>query len=177
MTIACALHLPGLGTWLGGDRRTTTEAEVLSDHHLKWLVEDGWALGIAGDARAGALGQRAGLFDRLGNDPAWSIATTLRKALQADGWHTKDNAGARCFDICMLIASAGGVWAAFDCLTPIAMPAGQFVAIGSGRQLAMGAAHALRGRSPRQVVRRAVEAAIAHDTACGGEPWIHFLKG
>lgn len=50
-----------------------------------------------------------------------------------------------------------------------------YFAIGSGAQFALGALHALHGSKldPETIARRAVTAAIAFDTYCGGEVQVH----
>jgi ATP-dependent HslUV protease subunit HslV len=54
-----------------------------------------------------------------------------------------------------------------------------YFAIGSGAQFALGALHALHGTKldAETMARRAVEAAIAFDTYCGGEVRIHRVAG
>ena len=54
-----------------------------------------------------------------------------------------------------------------------------YFAIGSGAQFALGALHALHDSKlgAEAIARRAVEAAIAFDTYCGGEVQIHRVAG
>jgi ATP-dependent protease HslVU (ClpYQ) peptidase subunit len=53
----------------------------------------------------------------------------------------------------------------------------RYFAIGSGAQFALGALHALHGTriGAEALARRAVEAAIAFDTYCGGEVQIYRI--
>jgi len=54
-----------------------------------------------------------------------------------------------------------------------------YFAIGSGAQFALGALHALHDSKlgAEAIARRAVEAAVAFDTYCGGEALIHRIAG
>ncbi|HWR98296.1 MAG TPA: hypothetical protein VN317_07710 [Candidatus Methanoperedens sp.] len=58
-------------------------------------------------------------------------------------------------------------------------PVERYFAIGSGAQFALGALHALHGTriGAEALARRAVEAAIAFDTYCGGEVQIFRVAG
>jgi len=54
----------------------------------------------------------------------------------------------------------------------------QYYAIGSGSDYAIGAAHALYEtvKSPVEIAKRAVEAAMAYDNSCGGRVTSHTVK-
>jgi ATP-dependent protease HslVU (ClpYQ) peptidase subunit len=78
-----------------------------------------------------------------------------------------------------MLARSDGVWNVGADFSVISLPADQLWAEGTGRELALGAAHALLSMNPnvaaKDIVRCAVEAAIAHDTTCGGGPWVEEL--
>lgn len=178
MTIIAAIHEPGVGTWIGGDRRMTANNEIVSDDCDKWLIGNGWAVAFAADHRAQALSEHADVMKMVehADDPPWEIASRIRSVLDQDGWRGSDAKGSKDYSACLVIASAQAAWLCWGCMTPIRMPLGAMAVAGSGSDFARGAAHAMRGMPPEKILRAAIDAAIAFDTGCGGSPYIHLLK-
>ena len=73
-------------------------------------------------------------------------------------------------DSTFLVASPAGIYYVGPDMSVTKVE--RYFAIGSGAQFALGALHALHGAKldAETVARRGVEAAIAFDTYCGGEP-------
>jgi len=81
----------------------------------------------------------------------------------------------------LILARPGEVWSVAADFSVVAIEPGRLWAEGSGRELAIGAAHALvelgSGLAAEQVVRRAVETAMALETSCGGTAWVSPVSG
>lgn len=184
MTIVCALHDRG-AAWIGGDTRANRGTNALDFGH-KWLLDpDGyWAIGCAGLPRGGYLAELNQL-DMFGAGSAHEIAHIWREAVAEDGCATSRAAcQANAFDINGIAASPDGIWLIGPDFTVLTVPNGRFCAEGTGAAYGYGAAHALGhpdvggGRTPAEsIIRTAIEAAIAHDSTCGGEVWLRKLEG
>lgn len=177
MTIICALHEPGRGSWIGGDRRRPF-SNVPFDHAMKWTLARGKAIGLSGDGRCVTLLHAAA--DRiLGAETAYLAVNELRDVMRDEVSARDENDGTGdLFRVWGIIAAPKSIHAfsGSGCITEI--PAGVFWADGSGEKAARGAAHALMHCAawpPEQVVRNAVRAAIACDIECGGEPFVELL--
>lgn len=173
MTILCAIHEPGVGTWIGSDRQWTSgNRRIIAEP--KWAVHGLWAIGVSGDGAVNcAVGQK--IADLIGFEPEVAgITTRLLKMLPEIGIKPIENDGsARNYDQGFLIACPGAVWRAdgTGCIVPQAATAG-----GSGSEYALGALYANRGGPARGRLEMAIAAACYWDTGCGGEPCIHLLK-
>ncbi len=179
MTIICALHEPGVGTWIGSDRRRVFGG-VPADWQAKWDILGGAALGISGNGRAVTVLHRIAPDLLAAHADPHAIYDAMRAALRADGFkpEVKDAYGEYFCAWAIYARADGGIWgiSGNGCITPV--PTGTFWADGTGDKQAMGAAHALQagGWPTSALVRRAVEAAIALDHECGGEPFVHLLE-
>ncbi|MFP5513424.1 MAG: hypothetical protein ACLGJC_10120 [Alphaproteobacteria bacterium] len=178
MTILCALHKPGVGTWIGSDRRVSAGSTIMSDTTLKWAMVDGGAVAITG---SNAL--RTAMFDRASEVSADWMASQFRDWLvdlrTSLGIRPKVEEGSETWfhGNAMLVSAtrimqldgAGGAWA---------HEGNVLFTAGSGCDYASGAAFALRAygiTDPMTIVKVAVCAAIQHDAGCGGEPFLHLL--
>jgi hypothetical protein len=176
VTIVCAIHEPGVGTWIGSDRQETRGWRRQFLRGGKWVVGAHWAVGVSGSAV---------LLDILAEEPAWLAADVtprqfvkaLRERVTADGWarakDADDDGGPPRYDGRLILASAREVWevdAAMHCRQADA------VFIGGGEEYAEGAAHALCGMSGEKILKAALDAAIACHAGCGGDPFIQLLK-
>lgn len=178
MTIIAALHEPSVGTWIGSDRLSVARNRIAPFAREKWSIAGSHAVAFAGAGRANDLMRRWVRETNFATfaDPL-DVATALRDALKADEWGALKNSGdPLSFDVEALYASQRGAWDIDAGFSINGVDAGVLVARGSGIEYAYGAAHALRGRPAETVLRAAIDAAIAHDTGCGGEPFIHLLK-
>jgi ATP-dependent protease HslVU (ClpYQ) peptidase subunit len=178
MTIICAMHEPGVGTWIASDTMRGGSRKIVMDK-TKFTICGKWAIGVAGYARA------ADVLDIATSsiaecDSIGAVAVKLRDALRDDGFRQADNGDLTVnYGTEFVVASAGGVWdvdAGFA-ITPI--PAGRLHANGSGCDEAIGAAYAARALGcvdGERIVRLAVEAAISNCQGCGGEPLVYLLR-
>lgn len=180
MTITVALHQPGVGTWIGSDRRTCLGGQV-ADFTPKWTVAPCGrkAIAYAGPGRGIHLVQefQARLFGA--RDP-YDVAARLRQLIQEDGWTPSTEAGDPShYGGSAIYAQDDGVWYIACDFVVIPIPPGRLWADGSGRDYAQGAAHALTILGTTDggaLVRTAIEAACANDRYCGGAPFLDLLR-
>jgi len=168
-------------TWIGSDTMVCS-GELKLINGPKWIVREPWAVGVAGHLRTiNVFHHHAN--ELLGNLPdPYEFSRRARDLLKSDGYgEGKDTDGPPQFGQMILLARPAAVWTVGADFSVMPLPEGKLWAEGSGRDLAIGAAHALLsvhgGLSERDVVRHAVEAAIIHDSNCGGSPWIAELGG
>ncbi|MBI4183010.1 MAG: hypothetical protein HY521_03300 [Proteobacteria bacterium] len=180
MSVIVALCDPRSGgTWIGSDTLVWS-GEIKQEFGPKWFVREPWAMGAVGHVRtANVVERQAGDLLRDLAD-AFEFARRVREALRSDGFHDQeDSRGPAEFGQTLMLASAAGVWTIGSDFSVISVPRGRPWAEGSGRELALGAAHALLSLpeppSAEAVVRAAIGAAIAYDGACGGQPWLARL--
>ena len=176
MTIACALKTEA-GVWIGSDTQLTMRSGfILPVAKKKWETCGRFRWAFSGHVRIlGALSAAPAGGMTTNMPGAEAFAEHLREAVKADGWNPDDDKGAPtdyAYDAIIVsptrvcLAHGDGGFADFG---------DAFCAIGSGREYAYGAAFALDGMDGDVVVRTAVEAAIACDNACGGEPQVEFI--
>lgn len=182
MTIIAAMTCSATGsTWIGCDTLMCS-ANLRQIVGPKWVLQPPWALGVAGHLRALNLFQQhaPALLGDLGHP--FELAGRARELLKADGFtsESEDNMGPVVYGQMMILARPGEVWGLAADFSVVAIERGRLWAEGSGRDLAIGAAHALvelrSGLSAEQVVRRAVETAMALETSCGGTAWISLVS-
>lgn len=148
----------------------------------KWVVHEPWAVGIAGHLRTINV-FRHHAEELLGNlADAYEFADRARALLKSDGFgETKESDGPPQFGQMMILARPDVVWTVGTDFSVMPLPADKLWAEGSGRDLAIGAAHALlsvQSELPEEaVVQHAVETAIAYDSICGGSVWLKELVG
>ena len=186
MTIIVAIHRDG-ETWVGSDRQRNGGYCLVMDKS-KFVIRDGWAIGVTGWARVCDIIENA--KEPLPPGP-FDLSCRLRDMIEADGFHRIPIDGeenlVKNFGTGFVIANDRQVWdldAGFA-LSPIAK--GDMHAKGSGAAYALGAFYALDGfgwsvlaavgkiEKTYDLVSTAVEAAIAHDTGCGGKPFVMKL--
>lgn len=148
----------------------------------KWILREPWAIGVAGHLRTiNVFQHHAGML--LGDLPdAYEFARRARDLLKSDGYgEGKDTDGPPQFGQMALLARPDAVWTIGADFSVMPLPLDRLWAEGSGRDLAIGAAHALVsvhcGLPERDVVRHAVETAILYDSNCGGGCWLEELSG
>lgn len=183
MSIIAAMTCSRTGaTWIGCDTLMCS-ASLRQIVGPKWVVRAPWALGVAGHLRALNLFQHhaPALLGDLAHP--FELAGRARELLKADGFTTEseDGVGPIVYGQMLILARPGEVWSVAADFSVVAIEPGRLWAEGSGRELAIGAAHALvelgAGLAAEQVVRRAVEAAIALETSCGGTAWVSPVSG
>ncbi len=165
-------------TWIGSDTLACSGSLRLP-FGPKWVVRRPWAIGIAGHLRTVNLVDRhAGELMNQVSGP-YELADRLRDLLKRDGFREgTEERGPMEFGQTLLLAHCNGVWTLGTDFSTVAVPSDQLWAEGSGRDLAIGAAHVLAHvipQEPAEIVRRAIETAIDLDIGCGGHAWVFEL--
>lgn len=175
MTIICAFHKPGVGTWIGSDTQETENGISFFLLHSKWARSQRWAAGSCGWAICGNV-LRSQADYLLDNDVTpETFRERLRNSLTAASVCPQEKAMMPDYEIGILLAGPDGVYD-FDNHLQYTKRVG-FVAKGSGELLAYGAAHVLQQRDidPVELLFRSMSAAIRYDIQCGGKPVIGFI--
>lgn len=178
MTVLAALNYPGKGTVIGCDRRASTSFHY-TDNVIKWVVGDKWAVGQSGALRVLNLIDlyKDDLLSVVSSPVEFTInlATMLSESGVKAVADADDNVGN--FQQSLLLANSEGVWSIDGSMAVVQHKPGELVASGSGWAYALGAGHMTRSaKDPVVRVRSAIEAAVAFDPCCGGEPWLCHLK-
>ncbi|MDQ7250505.1 hypothetical protein [Dongia sedimenti] len=180
MSVIIALRAEdGRCSWLGCDTMVTG-GNLKQDYGPKWLLQEDWAIGVAGHLRTVNLVEHhiESMLRDL-NDP-YEFALRVREIMKSDGYRaSEEEIGPLTLGGALMLARPHGAWVieADFSITPIAP--GAAWAEGSGREVCMGALHVLLtsggGLAPRDIVQRALDAAMALEVNCGGRTWIHQL--
>lgn len=179
MTTICAVHVPGDGTWVGADTRACYGESWVLGPAKKWFGAHGWAVGQAGDLRCANLIEHAvsDIFHKC-DDPL-TVCDRIRKLLKDNDFNKDDEPGPPTYEQGMIICapkSCGrGIWTLGSDFGFVAIAEGELCAEGSGREFAVGAAHATAAGG-REKVEAALAAAITYDRGSGGEPFIARLE-
>ena len=177
MTIICAMHEDGVGTWIGSDTIVTAGDSVVG-HRRKWIMADGCALAVTGSNAA------LDLFNDRASEikPGWSPTVLFgwAKALLDERGFKPDakEGGTPYFDCSYILATPRRVLSIDSAGGGVDFGHRGFASRGSGCDVADGAAWVL-GRelaSPRIIIESAIRAACAYVTTCGGEPWVDCLR-
>ena len=156
MTTICA-YRDDKETWLGSDDRATLYRTIPRSAGNKWTIGWNFAIGIVGDMAditalrrdVGVGFEKAATEEEAGGIVRAALLACVKHVPHADGPGAENAAMAFIVDV----DGTGGC---------IRMRRG-FWARGSGMELALGAAHALRGHTGAEIVRGALEAAAAND--------------
>lgn len=147
MTITCAIHQPGVGTWIGSDRLRSGGYRIIMDKS-KWVSRNGWSIAVDGYARAIDVIEHTPITAPEVGDGVFALANWIRDALIADGFTRISSDGdenlAANLGSGFIVATPAGVWdidAGFA-ISPI--PPRRLHARGSGADYALGAAWTLR---------------------------------
>lgn len=192
MTIICAYKpdaLPCIA--IGSDTMLTDERGWKDYPGQKWQRGkrvQSVALGTAGSLRLSDIaGEVFREFEgRLGSGldirlELASMLRALRTAFQNAGAPGHDREGAAPeYEFDAIIVARSQIWVISPDLS--IMPGGQFAAIGTGAQVAMGAFHALKHVNavsvmrPNAVVQACIRAAMRLSEGCGGEALVEFIE-
>lgn len=157
-------------TWMRADTRACSQSEInqapvdkITCHGLAlvgvcggWAV-DRWARRVCPELSPGEEDVLAYLEALADSWASWSDRHGLDSNHEGVTFRSGD----------LLVGTPSGLWA-IGCDHSI-MPMGEFAASGSGGAVARGALHALAGwTNPEVRLRRAIEAACAMETGCGG---------
>jgi ATP-dependent protease HslVU (ClpYQ) peptidase subunit len=166
-------------TWIASDTMATSGTLRL-ECGPKWILHGPWAAGVAGFLRSANLidENRARLLDGL--DGPYDFVDRAQALFRSDGYREeREERGPANFGQVLLLATAGQCWIVGGDFSVAQVPPGQLWAEGSGREIAIGAGHALTRQRPalggEEIVRRAIDAALAFDTSCGGDAWVAEL--
>lgn len=168
-------------TWIASDTMVCS-GNLVQIIGPKWIVREPWAVGVAGHLRTINVFHHHADELLVDLPDAYEFARRARDLLKSDGYgEGKEGDGPTQLGQMMMLARADMVWSVGADFSVMPLPVDTLWAEGSGRDLAIGAAHALvsvhGGLSEREVVRHAVETAITHDSICGGSPWMEELVG
>ena len=142
MTIICAFYKPDYGTVIGSDTQETCGYAALSLLEGKWVIGSHWAAGACGNAKAFDLIE-VNARELLGPDiTPYAFSSKYFALLREDGWEPiKEQGNPIRFDVRIILASACEV---YDISGSGHVRREEWVANGSGDDLATGAAHVLR---------------------------------
>jgi ATP-dependent protease HslVU (ClpYQ) peptidase subunit len=159
-------------TWIASDTMVCSGA-LRQIAGPKWIVRRPWAAGVAGHLRTINVLQHHAAELLQGLASPYEFAHRVRELLSADGYSSaKNDGGPPEYGQMLMLAHPGGIWAVAADFSVMPLPVDRLWAEGSGRELALGAAHALlaadAGLAEKDVVRHAVDAAIVYDSNCGG---------
>lgn len=175
MTIICA-HVDPIRqvTWLGSDT-LTFNGDIREHCGSKWTCHAGWAVASSGTLRTGNVVRRH-IAEIVASADPYEIASALRSVLADDGYERHEKGGQIDFGDNFMLATAGRLWSVGTDFSVLEV--NDFYADGCGRELGLGAWHALHTQrlSGEQVVRAALAAAGAYHVHCGGPPWVHVLR-
>ena len=176
MTIICALHDPKENVvWLGCNDRATIGDTPAPASENKWLKFGSWAVGLTCNecVYKQYLQLSADKFPETAEN-VLEVFDFLRSRYkkynlgQQKGNDTSTSYGAEG----IIVRDNGEIWDFDSHLALSKVPSGRLWGGGSGIDYALGADHIMQGdNAPAQTrIQRAVEAAIALDIGCPGEP-------
>ena len=170
---------PRGATWIASDTMAMSGTLRL-DCGAKWILHGAWAAGVAGFLRSANLmaENKARLLDGL--EGPLDFAERTQQLFRSDGYREeRDERGPGNLGQVMMLATPGSVWIVGGDFSVAEIPHARLWAEGSGREIAIGAGHALTGQRPAlgaaEIVRRAMEATLEFDTTCGGRIWMAEL--
>ena len=172
MTILAVIDDPQNNViWVGSNGRATLGNLVGPSVDKKWFAREGWLIGITGSGpKLEALSAMSEDFPKDTAQP-FEIVQFMKKTYDGFDIGESDDGLKRYCGSGLLVHKSGAAWD-FDnsfCLTEI--PSGDFWAQGSGMDIAIGAAEALKpyGLATKELVTRVVEVTTAKDVDCPGE--------
>lgn len=176
MTIICAMHEPGVGTWIGSDTQAV-RGGVIQYNPSKWARHGNIAIGSAGSHLLHNVIEREIAKPEFSAFTPFEMVQHIRRELIAVGYVPKVTEG-ECpiIQAWFIIATPTNVYhAATD---GAVLEARGFCADGCGDLLAYGAAHVSSnyGFPPNKIIHDAVDAAISIDPNCGGHVFTDLLK-
>ena len=173
MTIICAYpDRKARVTWIGCNPGVTYGSSAHKSDPF-WHRFGPWWIAQSSEPRAETVmaGMRAEL---AACKTVLKLTENLCQAIRDDGFKARDEYGALQLGVSFLVAQPGRLWEIDDAFH-LSEERG-FWAVGSGRDYAFGAAHALHRGQPKNVVGKALDAAIHHDVWSPGKPWKRELK-
>lgn len=174
MTICCA-YTDGKTTWIASDRQVSVGGSKKRLAGGKWVeLPSGWWVGLSGFTRGSLLLEAASeqTYD------AGGLVQRIRSLILADAWVPYDpEPGPAMHRMAALLARPGELWEMTADFGAMRVCPWELAAIGSGQDLARGAAFALGQKaSGLDIVSVSIRAAVYGDTGCGFEPWAMALE-
>ena len=139
---------PRATTWIASDTMAMS-GNLRLDCGTKWILHGRWAAGVAGFLRSANLLEegKARLLDGL--DGPMDFADRAQQLFRSDGYREeREERGPANFGQVLLLATAGQCWIVGGDFSVAQVPPGQLWAEGSGREIAIGAGHALTRQRP-----------------------------
>lgn len=170
MTIICGYIDQSGKVWLGADSLVTGGDFIYPEPCRKIMQFGPWWLGIAGSGRSMQLASRS-QDDIAASTHPEDIVQILMDLWALAGYKREEaRFGPPDYDQYALLARKGELYTSSS-NGILTTPSWGFMAIGSGMQIAYGAAYVARrlNDSGREVVYNAVAAACAMNTGCGGD--------
>ncbi|KAF0146690.1 MAG: hypothetical protein FD153_37 [Rhodospirillaceae bacterium] len=175
LSIVCALHVPAYGTVIGSDRQVTADYLSSSKANGKWAIGPYWCAGATGPLCALTLLEEHAQRLLAAAMTPFKFVSEYRQLLVDSGWEPdKTNGRPKMYNVSLVLTSPRALYSigGDGSINQV-----DWVACGSGGELATGAAHVLRHQnaSPEDIVYSAVDAAIQHSSSCGFGVWMRLL--
>ena len=183
MSVLVAVHDPANKcTWLGSDTIGVNGSGTIFNTGPKWVMEDGWAVGMAGSSRTRTILDNA-MGKLLGGlmDP-FDFTNRLVSDLPSYGYQPsfESEKGPPIYGGQFLLAGPNGLWEIDAALAIFPVAPGHMAAIGSGAEYAAGCAWGLNhtgvAMNPIDAITAFVRCAIDHNADCGGTIWADRVK-
>lgn len=178
MTVIAAIHDSETNqTVIGSNSRATLGNLVSPSIDKKWLSIEGWLIGVTGSGpKLETLQACAGRFPKNAKHPI-DVLKFMKSAYDEFDIGEVDEGLKRYCGGGLIVHKTGSVWD-FDnslCITEVPLTA--FWARGSGMDMAIGAALALRQyvNSPREIMQRVLQIVVENDVECPGEPLVQIF--
>ena len=177
MTIICAIHEKGVGTWIGSDTAAFRDGVRRSDCGAKWVVRGARAMASSGShVIHNLLEENADSLLAVSEATHFQIAKRLWNILTDFGFVPAPCEGERGqIKSWVIYATEHGLYHFTNDGGSYDIGVGEFCADGAGEKFAYGAAHASQYLGARGMVEAGVSAASALSQWCGGAPFIHLL--
>jgi ATP-dependent protease HslVU (ClpYQ) peptidase subunit len=174
------------GVTIGSDSLWVAGQDMLKQDQMKWTMrDDGLSMGLSGNP---FLAEEMGKLSVGFWDPI-EFCDMLRGYFRTeDRWPPEigKEGNLPTWDLNLILTDGLDVWEVGASLYPLTHERGVPVAMGSGYQYALGAmyvdylyqkscGHGVGMARAHSIVTHGVEAAIHHDTKCGGEPWVETV--
>lgn len=174
MTCLVAAHFDDYGTIVGSDTQFSSQGWKGFSEDGKWIFNDGWALGVAGEVKTySILCEYPNDIIRCGMSPL-DISNNIFKILEKNNYKFGDEEGFRSINSSFILANAFGICDIDPTGAVFSAKNNTMLAGGSGMCYALGAFSALQDRSidPVEIVTSCIGAAIQYDPMCGGRIWM-----
>jgi ATP-dependent protease HslVU (ClpYQ) peptidase subunit len=178
MTIIAAMNEPDVGTWIGADSLVSGGDGVVCGHQDKWFKGLGFALAVSGSNAAATV-----IRDTITEVENWWQPSKLWvwtvDLLRYYGFTADNKPGEPgYFSLSLMFATPEYIWTLSPVGDALKFGENQFVAIGSGADVAYGIAYAMEraGQEPQAIIAEAVAGAIELNRTCGGKVQLDCLK-